>query len=331
MLFYSGGGKYVAKTRIRRKRRKPAVRSCERVPEAVRRENKDALQAAPQSRTARFAHRRELLIWAEGLLIFLGIMAATTVFLHFRNTGANREFQELAEQIRQAEAIAPTTAPRVESAESTVYADPEALDTQLPETVEPAAPTILPKYAQLCEVNPDFFGWVRMEGTLLDCPVMYSTENNEKYLHSNFYGSYSNAGTPFADNRCTRDSDNILIYGHNLRDGSVFHSLLNYADESYWQEHPTIEFSDLYQDYEYEVLAAFYDRVYAVKETAFRYYRFVDAANEEEYNYAISKFKDKALYDTGVEAEYGDKLITLSTCAYHVKNGRFVVVARRVE
>ena len=89
-------------------------------------------------------------------------------------------------------------------------------------------------------------------------------------------------------------------------------------------------FSDLYQDYEYEVLAAFYDRVYAVDETAFRYYQFVDAANEEEYDFAVGKFKDKALYDTGVEAEYGDKLLTLSTCAYHVKNGRFVVVARRI-
>lgn len=328
MVFYSGGGKYVAKKRIRRKRRRPAVRSREYIPEAVRREEKDVSPAAQQSNAAKPVRRKEWLIWAEALLIFLGIMAATAVFLHFRNTGANREFRELAEQIQQAEAVTSTAEPQAESAEP---ADPANPNAQLPETTGPEVPAILPKYAQALEKNPDFFGWIRMEGTLLDCPVMLSAENNEKYLHSNFYGSYSNAGTPFADNACTRDSDNILIYGHNLRDGSVFHSLLNYAEESYWQEHPTIEFSDLYQDYEYEVLAAFYDRVYAVGETAFRYYQFVDAANEEEYDFAIGKFKDKALYDTGVEAEYGDKLITLSTCAYHVKNGRFVVVARRIE
>lgn len=327
MVLYSGGGKYVAKTRTKRKWKKPAVHGCVYSKETACRENNDAFPTAPQSSAVKPARRREWLIWAEAILIFLGIMAATAVFLHFRNTGANREFQELAEQIRQAEATAPTAEPQPEYTDSAELADP---NVQIPEATGPVVPTILPKYAPLHETNPDFFGWIRMEGTMLDCPVMYSAENNEKYLHANFYGSYSNAGTPFADNVCTRNSDNILIYGHNLRDGSVFHSLLNYADESYWQEHPTIMFSDLYQDYEYEVLAAFYDRVYAVDETAFRYYQFVDAANEEEYDFAVGKFKDKALYDTGVEAEYGDKLLTLSTCAYHVKNGRFVVVARRI-
>jgi len=161
-----------------------------------------------------------------------------------------------------------------------------------------------------------------MDSTELDCPVIRSDEDNEKYLHADFYGNYSYAGTPFVDNNCTRDSDNILIYGHKLRDGSVFRSLLNYGEKAYWQEYPTIMFSDLYADYEYEVMAAFYDRVYSSKEPGFRYYQFTDVADEEEFNYAINKYKEKFLYDTGVDASCGDKLITLSTCVYIVKQVR---------
>lgn len=309
MRFYSGDGKRVAKTESGKNREKPAVRSREYIPEAEGKEKRETLPAA-QSSAAKPAQDKEWRIWAEALLIFLAIMTVTVVFLHFRNAAANRAFRELAEQIQQAESM--------------------ETETQ-PETDQPTESTILPKYAPLYEENPDFFGWIRIDGTLLDCPVMLSAEDNEKYLHKNFHGKYSVAGTPFADNRCTRDSDNILIYGHHMRDGSVFQSLMNYAKKSYWQEHPTVMFSDLYQDYEYEVLAAFYDRIYAAEETAFRYYEFVGAMSETEYDFAVSMFEDKALYDTGVEAEYGDKLITMSTCAYHVKNGRFVVVARRLE
>lgn len=178
------------------------------------------------------------------------------------------------------------------------------------------------KYEEIQKQNPDFFGWVQMDSTELDCPVIRSDEDNEKYLHADFYGNYSYAGTPFVDNNCTRDSDNILIYGHKLRDGSVFRSLLNDGEKAYWQEYPTIMFSDLYADYEYEVMAAFYDRVYSSKEPGFRYYQFTDVADEEEFNYAINKYKEKFLYDTGVDASCGDKLITLSTCVYIVKQVR---------
>lgn len=153
--------------------------------------------------------------------------------------------------------------------------------------------------------------------------------DNEKYLHADFRGDYSYVGTPFADVKCTLDSDNILLYGHNIVDGSMFAGLFEYEDEEYWEEHPVIMFSDLYEDYEYEVLAVFYDRVYRKSETCFKFYQFIDAENEEDFDYAISQFKEKSLYDTGVDAEYGDQLITLITCAYHVENGRFVVVARR--
>lgn len=199
-----------------------------------------------------------------------------------------------------------------------------------PENRDPSAPkTILPEFATLYERNPEFFGWLEIEGTQIDYPVMYTPNEPEKYLRANFQGQYSRSGTPFVDGSCTGESDNILIYAHNMSDKTMFHSLLNYQEKDYWRKHPTITFNTLYERNEYEVLAAFYDRVYYQNEKVFKFYQFIDAENEEDYRYAIEQFRKKSIYDTGVTAQYGDKLITLVTCAYHTDNGRFVVVARQ--
>ena len=189
---------------------------------------------------------------------------------------------------------------------------------------------MLPQYGDLYQQNPDLYGWVRIDGTIIDYPVMRSESDPEKYLHANFEAEYSYPGTPFVDAKCTNDSDNILIYAHNMLDGSMFRSLLKYESKTYWEAHPTIMYSDLYNEYTYEVVAAFYDRVYRKTETdVFKFYQFIDAEDERHYTDAIDNFKSKALYETNVDAVYGDQLITLITCAYHTDNGRFVVVARK--
>ena len=140
----------------------------------------------------------------------------------------------------------------------------------------------------------------------------------------------STAGTPFMDAKCEIDSDNYIIYGHNMKNGTMFREILQYANKSYWQEHPMIRFDTLYEQGEYEVLSAFYDRVYYADENCFKFYRFIKAADKADYDNAIQNYKEKSLYDTGVTAEYGDKLITLVTCSYHEEHGRFVVVARQM-
>ena len=188
---------------------------------------------------------------------------------------------------------------------------------------------ILPQYASAYEQNPDLFGWVCIEGTVLDYPVMHTPDDPEKYLRLSFKGETSTAGTPFMDAKCGIDSDNYIIYGHNMKNGTMFREILQYADKSYWQEHPVIRFDTLYEQGEYEVLAAFYDRVYYADENCFKFYRFIKAADKADYDNAIQNYKEKSLYDTGVTAEYGDKLITLVTCSYHEEHGRFVVVARQ--
>jgi len=218
-----------------------------------------------------------------------------------------------------------------ETVAASVPTDP-AGQPEAPETTqesEPTQPEMLAQYVPLYEQNPDLFGWLKIEGTVIDYPVMHTPYDPERYLHVDFEGNYSFAGVPFVDAACDVDSDNLLIYGHNMLDGSMFRSLMRYRDKTYWQAHPTICFDTLYEEGEYEVLAALYDRVYYQNEDCFKFYQFIDAEDEADFDNAISYFKENALYDTGVTAAYGDRLITLVTCAYHVQDGRFIVVARK--
>ncbi|MBQ8621458.1 MAG: class B sortase [Oscillospiraceae bacterium] len=207
-----------------------------------------------------------------------------------------------------------------------------------PSTEPPTdAPTDPPKemmesMAELYAQNDDIVGWIKIEGTKIDYPVMHTPDEEDKYIHLSFEGKYSFGGVPYIKEECSLDpeSDNLIFYGHNMNNGTMFQNLMNYKKENYWKEHPTISFTTLYEERTYEILAVLEDRIYSNDEDVFKFYDFIDAEDEAEYNEAIQYFKDNALYDTGVDAEYGDQLITLVTCAYHVKNGRMVVVAREV-
>ncbi len=202
------------------------------------------------------------------------------------------------------------------------------------ENVEVTSPTdeaqILPHLAEMYAQNPDLAGWIKIEDTVVDYPVMYTSENGEKYIYADFQGKFNVAGLPFIEDDCCMDpeSDNLIIYGHNMKNGSMFASLMKYQKETYWEEHPTILFSTLHEEREYEIVSAFYDKVYYQHEKCFKFYQFIDARDEAHFNEATDYYYEHALYDTGVTAEYGDRLITLVTCAYHIENGRFVVVAR---
>lgn len=204
--------------------------------------------------------------------------------------------------------------------------------TRSPELIEAENKELLEVYKVMKEDNPDFAGYLRVPGTMLEYPVMYTPYDPEKYLHMDINGNPSDDGLPFIDRRCevTPDSDNIIIYGHNMKDGSMFASLMSYQNKKYYKEHPIIRYDTVDEIREYEVMSVFYDRVYYTDETdVFKFYDFINAENKADFDYNIGQYLKKSVYDTGVKAEYGDKLITLVTCAYHTENGRFVVVARR--
>lgn len=185
-------------------------------------------------------------------------------------------------------------------------------------------------YAALKSRNPDFFGWLSIEGTTLDYPVMYTPADAEKYLHKGFDEKDSKSGVPFLDAACREGCGNYLIYGHNMKNGSMFAPLLSYADSAYWEEHRTISFDTLEGDGEYEVVAAFYSQIYPQDAIGvFRFYRYTDVSNPAVFLKYMEQVQAAALYDTNVTAKPGDRLLTLSTCSYHKKDGRFVVVARQ--
>ena len=184
------------------------------------------------------------------------------------------------------------------------------------------------EYVDLFNLNPDLVGWIYVEGTEINYPVMQTPEWVNYYLKRDFYGQSNDHGSIYVDEMANikRPSANLTIYGHKMKDGSMFASLLNYTDKSFYQQHSTIDFNTIYQNGTYEIIAVF---ITTANEGGFPYHLFVDGT-EEEFNAFVSKCKELSLYDTGVGAEYGDKLITLSTCEHNVANGRFVVVAKKI-
>ena len=190
--------------------------------------------------------------------------------------------------------------------------------------------TMLAKYKLIFEQNSDTFGWIKIEGTVIDYPVMHTPENAEYYLRKAFDKTYSQSGVPFLSADCFENCGNYLIYGHHMKNGSMFASILNYAKKDYYEQHKIIQFDTLYETAEYEVIAAFRSKVYAKGENGFKYYTYTDLTSKALFDEYIDNVKKTRLYDTGINAEYGDQLLTLSTCAYHTKDGRFVVVARKI-
>lgn len=192
-------------------------------------------------------------------------------------------------------------------------------------------PEVLDEYAGLYAENSDTIGWLKIDGMTIDYVVMQAPDEINKYLRHDFYGKDSTRGCLFVDEYCDIfNSDNIIIYGHNMKDGSMFGTLDSYADESFYAEHKIIRFDTIYEKHSYEVVAAISTSIPAKDEDVFRYYEYTGSNDEETFlDYADFIEKNK-LYDTGVEINPGDKLLTLSTCAYHTTNGRFVVVARQI-
>ena len=192
-------------------------------------------------------------------------------------------------------------------------------------------PEVLDEYAGLYAENSDTIGWLKIDGMTIDYVVMQAPDEINKYLRHDFYGKDSTRGCLFVDEYCDIfNSDNIIIYGHNMKDGSMFGTLDSYADESFYAEHKIIQFDTIYEKHSYEVVAAISTSIPAKDEDVFRYYEYTGSNDEETFlDYADFIEKNK-LYDTGVEINPGDKLLTLSTCAYHTTDGRFVVVARQI-
>ena len=211
-------------------------------------------------------------------------------------------------------------------------------------TMDPSE--MLPNMKELYDMNNDFIGWLTIPDTNIDYHVMQKMDDEQYYLDRDFQENYSANGSLILDtDSCagsgtkvnnyadgTLPSTNLIIHGHNMKNGSMFGNLDKYRKQEYESTHNIIKFTSLYEEREYEIVAVCLSQVFLKSQTdVFKYYKFFEAYSKEEFDYFYDNIKQLQLYDTGVTAEYGDEFITLSVCAYHVENGRLVVVAKRIK
>lgn len=186
------------------------------------------------------------------------------------------------------------------------------------------------EYAVLSEENSDFAGWLHVDNTEIDYPVMYTPDDPEYYLHRAFDTSYSQSGTPFIGENSTIDSDYMIIYGHNMKNSTMFGTLDFFAEKAFWEENPTFSFTTVTERREYEVFAAVKTRILYPEEAGYRYYSQAGDLTVDGFRELVSWIQQNALYDTGITPEYGEQIVLLSTCSYHEENGRFIIAARRI-
>ena len=214
------------------------------------------------------------------------------------------------------------------------YYTPDVIDE--PENV-PTKPELqsgsdfLPWYQELHDQNSDMVGWLQIENSKINYPVMQtSLDNANFYLYKDFDKNDSVRGSIYAAEICDvfEPSDNITLFGHNMKDGSMFAYLGNYYEKSAWENNPLIFFDTLTESHVYKIFAVF--KTSGTDNVGFAYHQMADAKDEAEFNQFVATCKELAFYDTGITPVYGDKLLCLSTCEYTIDNGRFVVAAVRI-
>lgn len=258
--------------------------------------------------------KKKFYIYVAGaaLCTLLFCVSIFQVISHYASAGkATNEFEQLVEIVEQAE--------EAEKNEET----PE--DVAEGENQSP-----LSKYQELFNQNNEMAGWISIAGTNINYPVMYTPDNPDFYLKRSFEKKDSAYGVPYIAEHCNpfEPSDNVIIYGHHMKNGTMFTGLMDYESEKFYEGHKTIYFDTLTKTADYEIIAVFKTTVY--DDIGFKYYLFANAETEEDFQAYVDGCRALSLYDTGVTAEYGDKLITLSTCEYSKPNGRLVVVAKKV-
>ena len=276
-------------------------------------------------------------LWYKLLLVLLiGIFAVSAWYLADYYLGSRQQadaYDDLAALV-EANRPAPPRGPQENLPEATGGEGAgEEIPGTMPAPVEDQVNEagILLEYAPLYEMNPDMAGWLSIAGTRINYPVMHTPGRPDHYLERNFEGSYSAWGCIYAREECDlkAPSDNITLYGHNMKDGSMFAGLNAYTSREFWEEHRYICFDTLTEHHTYEIFAVF--KTTASEGQGFDYHEFIDAEDEMEFDTFIAKCLSLSLYGTDLVPEYGDKIICLSTCEYSQTNGRLVVAAMRID
>ena len=237
--------------------------------------------------------------------------------------------------------VTPSGTKESQETDSTTSSGTDSSEVAPPEHGSPSeaaspAPTPTPvenPYKDSFSANEDMAAWLQIPGTVIDYPVMWTPKDENYYLKRGFDGQNNSNGCLILDtDSCLNPlTTNLIIHGHNMKSGAMFGTLANYAKEDYYKDHKNIILYTEECQRNYEVIAVFRSQVYKKTDEVFKFYKFFQADTEEEFDDFYQNIKALSLYDTGVTASFGDNFLTLSTCTYHVKYGRFVVVAKEVE
>lgn len=270
------------------------------------------------------------------LILVLLVVFGVSAFFVGRYVLDSYNQDKLSDKLSEIKAEA--TAPQVTETKpaATVPATTEETQEATEATVSPTtADGILTEYAGVYAYNNDMVGWIKIEGTEIDYPVLQTPDRPDYYLHRAFDGSTNQNGAIYVREQCDVNlpSDNVTIYGHNMANGKMFAALHKYEDAEFREDNRLIIFDTLKERHVYEVFAVF--KTLANVGEGFSYHQFVDAANEEEFNDFVATCKklskESYKYDSGITPVYGDKMICLSTCEYSLgDNGRLVVAAVRI-
>ena len=276
----------------------------------------DELKAAVKAELKKQEIRRNLMIVAFSL-VAIGCFAYFGIY-YYQNIRTANDMEHLA-QIKEQNKT-PGLAFLTDNEEENGNADGE--DTP---------PEVLEDYKTLLNMNKDLIGWLKIADINIDYPVM-QTNDNTYYLEHNFDNKYDKNGCLFLDYQCDviNRNTNLIIYGHNMQSGKMFGSLSKYSSEEYYKEHPRFEFDTIYEKGAYEIVYVFRSKIYNEDAVVFKYYQFLDVQSEKEFNSNMTEMAKISLYNTGITPQYGDELLTLSTCDYQEDHGRFVIVARKI-
>lgn len=233
-----------------------------------------------------------------------------------------QEADEIASDFLLPEETPPAMEPPEESGETQEESPTESTEGQ-------AEPVLTIDYEKLLATNSEAIGWIRIDGTSVNYPVMQASDNN-KYMSMNIYGEYSSAGTPFLD--CTNNLEpldsNLVIYGHNMGIGrtSAFSTLTKYKSHSHWSRYPLIELNLKGETGLWRIFAVLEFNVEDLSAYNYTTHNFL---TQEEMQAFVNEAKQRSSYDTGVEVTGEDHILTLSTCdrgTYGTK-GRIVIMA----
>lgn len=314
----------------------------DRIMDALSEEQLHRLRTRIKVEKKKISNRERLSRTNRGMIIFIFSMVFVICMVYlnwnvFLDMKTNYDAYKLQERMAEAERTA-----RIEELWKDKKAEEERLqsiqDEQTAlavasETEQKLQPVMLGKFTELYAENPDFRGWLTIDGMKIDYPVMSRAGDNDYYLDKNFEGEKDKNGLLILDYRCdlVSGSQNFIIYGHNMRSGVMFGTLKNYKDKAFCEAHPIIHFDTLYEEADYKVVAAMLSEVAYADEEVFRYYDAIDMSTEESFEAFRENISKQALYMTGETLSYGDSCLILSTCDRYKEDGRFVVIAKKMQ